>query len=87
MAKDIADKIAFLFNAVGMTEQRDFALQFSEDIMNAIRENLIDFETMTVYGECQTCQAMAIFYNVLRENEKEVAFSKLLEYIRKENDN
>lgn len=86
MAKDIADKIAFLFNAVGMTEQRDFALQFSEDIMNAIRENLIDFETMTVYGECQTCQAMAIFYNVLRENEKEVAFSKLLEYIRKEDD-
>ncbi len=86
MSMDIAQKMAHLFDAVGMTENRDFALEVANGFKNAIRTHLIDFETMTVKGNCQTSQAMCIFYNVFTESEKPMAFEKLLERVHDADD-
>jgi alpha-L-rhamnosidase len=81
MAMDIANKIAFMLSAVGMTEKAQFAKAQAEKYREAIRKNLIDFNTMTVKGNCQTSQAMCIFYDVFEESEKAKAFKVLLDTI------
>ncbi len=85
MAKFIADTAAFLMGEIGMSQEAEFAKEFSEKIKVAARRHLIDFDTYTVLGECQTSQAMAIYYNVFEESEKQKAFDKLVELIEKEN--
>ncbi len=82
MAIDIADKAAVLFDAVDMKPQADFARAVAQQYRNAFRANLIDFDTMTVEGSCQSSQAMAIYYNIFTENEKQKAFSRLLKLIK-----
>ena len=81
MAIDIADKMAVMFDAVDMKPQADFARAIATQYRDAFRENLIDFDTMTVEGSCQSSQAMAIYYNVFTANEKQPAFARLLELI------
>ena len=82
MAIDIADKMAFMFDAVDMKAQADFARAIAKQYRESFRKNLIDFDTMTVHGECQTCQAMAVFYNMFTEDEKPQAFARLLDFIK-----
>ena len=86
ISMDIANKMAFLFGAVGLKENEAFALSVAGKFKKAVRENLIDFNTKTVIGDCQTCQAMGIYYNVFKEEEKPEAFANLLELIHKEDD-
>lgn len=81
MAIDIADKMAVMFDAVDMKPQADFARAIATQYRDAFRKNLIDFDTMTVEGSCQSSQAMAIYYNVFATNEKPSAFARLLELI------
>lgn len=82
MAIDISNKAAVLFDAVDMKPQADFARAASQQYRNAFRANLIDFDTMTVEGSCQSSQAMAIYYNIFNKDEKQKAFSILLKYIK-----
>ncbi|MBO4355260.1 MAG: hypothetical protein J5850_00205, partial [Clostridia bacterium] len=86
MCVDISEKAAFMFDAVGLTEERDYAQSVADSFRKAFRDNLIDFETMTVKGNCQTSQAMSIFYGIFREDEKKAAFDNLLKYIRRADD-
>ena len=86
MAMDIANKMAFLFNAVGMTAQRDFAQSVADGFKAAIRKHLIDYGTMTVAGNCQTCQAMCIYYGVFTAEEAQTAFQRLLELVHEADD-
>ncbi len=86
MSMDIANKTAFMLDAVGMKSESEYAKGEALKYRKAIRDNLIDFESMTAAGNCQTSQAMCIFYNVFEECEKEKAFSVLLNYIREEDD-
>ena len=71
-----------MFDAVGMIPQRDFARAVAESFRTAFRENLVDWESVTVAGSCQTCQAMSIFAGVFTEEEAEIAFQRLLEMIQ-----
>ncbi len=82
MAIDIADKAAVLFDAVDMKPQADFARAVAQQYRNAFRANLIDFDTMTVEGSCQSSQAMAIYYKLFDRDEEQKAFSRLLELIK-----
>ena len=82
MAIDIADKMAVMLDAVDMQAQADFARAVAAQYRNAFRAKLIDFDTMTVHGECQTSQAMAIYYNVFTADEKSAAFDRLLDLIK-----
>lgn len=86
MAMDIAEKAAFLFDVVGMIPQRDFADTLAKQFRADIRKNLIDFGTMTAIGNCQTSQAMALFYGIFENGERPAAFSRLLDFISLKND-
>ncbi len=81
MAVDIATKMAHLLDSVNMKAQADFALATAKHYREAFRKNLIDFDTMTVEGSCQSSQAMAIYYNLFSEDEKQAAFARLLQLI------
>ena len=85
MCMDICHKAAVCFGAVGMEAQRQFAESVYGEFRAAARRHLIDFATMTALGNCQTSQAMAIFYNVFEEAEKPAAFRVLVDLIE-END-
>ncbi len=80
-AMDIANKAAFLFEVIGESEKSAFAKSLAEGLRASVRKKLIDFDTFTAVGECQTSQAMCIFYNVFDENEKAEAFQVLLKII------
>ena len=85
MSMDIASKAAFLFDAVGMLPERNYARAVADNFRKVIRERLIDFGTMTAIGNCQTTQAMAIYYDVFDNGEKPAALQKLLEFVKQKN--
>ncbi len=86
ISMDLAYKASIMFEAVGLDEYKNYADKFAGDLKAAIRENLVDFNTMTVLGECQSSQAMALYYGVFEADEQEKAFEKLLEYVREFDD-
>ncbi|MDY3929105.1 MAG: family 78 glycoside hydrolase catalytic domain [Clostridia bacterium] len=86
MSMDIADKMAVMFKAVGMNEEMNFAKSVSQSFKKAIRDNLIDYNTMLAKGECQTSQAMFLYYGIFNEDEREKAFEQLLNLIHSADD-
>jgi len=83
---DIARKMAVMLDAVGMREEASYARGETEKYRKAIRAHLVDFDTMLVRGNCQSSQAMAIYYGVFDENEKALAFDRLLKQIHDADD-
>ena len=81
VSMDIANKMAVLLEAVGKTAEAEYARSQSALYREAIRAHLVDFSTMLVAGECQTSQAMALYYGVFDEDEKQAAFGQLLALI------
>ena len=79
---DICGKAAFLFAVLGMDLQKDFCQRTAERLRSAIRARLIDLSTMTAAGNCQTSQAMALYYGVFGPGEQQAAFQVLLDRIR-----
>ena len=86
MSMDISNKVAFLLDAIGKTEESAFAKSLAAQFRNTIRKELIDFDTMTVRGDCQTSQAMSLFYGVFEPEEEAAAFENLLKFIHLEDD-
>ena len=82
---ETALRSAFLFDKTGRTAEKEYALNLAREMKSAICENLIDFDTMTVAGNCQTSQAVAIRLGLFEENQKDMAFAKLLEFIQRDN--
>ena len=83
---DSARKAALMFRAAGLTLQAEFAENLSFELREAIRENLIDFNTMTVLGSCQSGQAIAIALDVFEPAEKSEAYTRLIEFIEMRED-
>ena len=81
MAMDIAKKTAVMLTVIGDAEGAAFARREADFYRAAVRESLIDFETATVKGECQTSQAFALYYGVLEKDEEAAFFARLLEMI------
>lgn len=78
---DICEKMGKLLNALGMEPQATFARTVGAGLRGAVRENLLDLSTMTAAGNCQTSQAMAIFYSAFEPAEQPAAFDRLLQII------
>lgn len=78
---DICEKSSFIFGELHMDLQQQFARELYRRLRRSVRERLIDFSTMTAAGNCQTAQAMAIYYNVFEPGEKQAAFAKLMDLI------
>lgn len=83
---DMAKKAAHLFKETNQLYAKDFAERIAQDFKETFRNNLIDFSTMTVAGNCQTSQALAIAVGIFNHDEKEMAFKKLLELIHEKDD-
>lgn len=83
---DIANKAAYLFAEAGLLHESDFALGIANEMRECARRNLIDFETMTVIGDCQTSQAVAIELGLFDENEIDIARKRLVEIIHRDGD-
>lgn len=81
MSMDIASKAADMFDAIEMPEYAEYAREEAAKYRNAIRSNLIDWETARASGSCQTSQAMCLYYGVFDESEEQRAFNELLEMI------
>ncbi|MBR5517454.1 MAG: family 78 glycoside hydrolase catalytic domain [Clostridia bacterium] len=86
ISMDIAEKSAVIFNAVGMEKERDYAKSLAEGFKKAVRDNMIDYDTMTVAGNCQTSQAMALFYGIFEKEEEQKALKRLIDFIREYDD-
>ena len=86
MIMDMARKASEMLDAIGYIHQAKFAEGIYTDMRTTIRRELIDFNTMTVSGKCQTSQAMALYYGAFEEDEKEKAFSVLLDIVHNDND-
>ncbi len=82
---DFCTKAAKLFDALGMKPQKAFAESVKNDLLTAARKYLIDKNTLTALGRCQTTQAMAIYYDIFTDGEKQLAFARLIELIEKNN--
>lgn len=85
-AYNISRKAEFLFNVVGMKDRAAHAKNIADDYRKAIREHLIDFDTTTAMGNCQTSQALCLYYGIFDKNEEENAFNKLLQFIHNAED-
>lgn len=82
LSMDNCNRAARAFRALGYSLQEGFAESFRDKLRAAIRAKLVDFSTMTVAGNCQTSQAMALYYGVFDPPEREAAFARLLEFVR-----
>ena len=80
-AMDICRKAAYIFGELGRQSQKEFAEALFRRLYQAARERLIDTNTMTALGSCQTSQAMAIAWELFTPAEKPEAFRRLLELI------
>lgn len=85
MVLDMCRKGVEMFDAVGLSLHKQFAEKLGAEMLEAIRREYIDFDTYIVDDRYQTTQAMAIFYDVFREEEKQKAFDVLMDIIREDN--
>ena len=84
MCYDICVKGATLYRVLGKPEMADFCLTAARGFRRAVRDNLIDHEKRLAAGNCQTSQAMAIYYNMFTEDEKPEALENLLRIIERD---
>ncbi len=84
MSMVICEKAAFLAKIVRRTDDEAYCKAAAARLKNDIRTHLIDLDTGIGAGECQTTQALMIYYGIVEGEERKRAFSKLLEYIEKE---
>lgn len=83
---DIASKAAMLMEVIGESANADYCRNFAANMKKTVRENLITDDKFTFLGNCQTSQAMGIYYDILEEDEKAKAFETLVEIIHRDND-
>lgn len=83
---DSARKAALMFRAVGLTNQAEFAENLQYELREAIRHYLIDPNTMTVLGSCQSGQAIGLALGIFEPSERSEAYTRLLEFIEARED-
>ena len=78
----IASIAAEMLTALGMTREAEYCRGFASEMRFAIREHLLDRDTMRFTHGDQTSQAMAIFYGLCDdEREEKLAYRLLLDAI------
>ena len=86
MSMDIASKIAQMLDAIGCKDGAEFARGEMDRYRSAIRTNLIDRDSLMASGNCQSSQAMCLYYGVYEKNEEKEAFARLLDMIHEFDD-
>ena len=86
IAVHLLEEAKTLFAALHKTTEYTYADTLQKELRAAFRKHLIDFRTMTVAGNCQTSQAMAIHYGLFEPGESQAAFAHLLFLIHQNKD-
>ncbi len=86
MCYNICSKAEILYRAIGFELQADFCRALGNSFREAFRHYLIDFSTMTVKGDCQGSQALAIGYGLFDNGEIPAAYNKLISLIHEADD-
>lgn len=82
----ICDMASFIFGELGRKAQSDFAKALYNEFREAIRNNLVDFNKMSVLSDTQTALSMAIYFGVFEKSEVPFAVKRLVEIIHCSND-
>lgn len=80
-AYDIAAKASDMFAAIGQKENADFCADFARKMRENIRTKLFDQASCTFKGNCQTSQAMGIYYGIIEKDVTDKAMAVLLSQI------
>ena len=83
---DIATKATHLFKKIGRDNESEYAKRLADEMRASVREHLIDKNTMTAAGDCQTSQAFMLDAGIFNEDELEMAQKKLVEIIHRDGD-
>ena len=83
---DMAKKAAYLFKKIGRNNESEYAERFATELRSDIREHLIDKNTMTAAGDCQTSQAFMLETGIFNDDEREKAQKRLIEIIHRDGD-
>ena len=86
ISMDLAHKVYEMLSAIGRNDDAELAKSEFEAYRAAARACLLNFETMRALGDCQSSQAMGLFYGLFEENEKPAAFEELLKLIHEQDD-
>ena len=78
---DIADKAEMLLGVIGREDDKLFAHNLKEEMRTAIRRHLIDSESATAAGACQTSQALLLYFGLFDADEHARAYRRLVEII------
>lgn len=82
VSSDMLRKASILFRAMGRGAEADFILAFSKELRSAIRDKLLDKDTMVFDNGGESAQALAIYYGLCdSEKEKTAALSVLVKEI------
>lgn len=82
----LCDKAGFIFDELGMAERKEYAVKLCSDVKEAVRKNYVDIENMRVDTNCQTSLAIAIFFDILTEEEKPAFANLLIDLIHRNDD-
>ena len=80
-----ATKAAEMFDVIGMKHQAEFARSIASDLKEAFHKNLVD-ENKVVKGDCESSQAMALYYGLFDECDYEKASDELIRIVHREGD-
>ena len=83
---DCAGKAAEMFGVLGQKKEKTYAETLFAEMRAAIRSHLIDKDRCVADTGCQTSQAMALYYGVFDESEREKATAYLVDIIHKNGD-
>ena len=86
MVMDMAKKAGKMLRSIGDTTRAEETDRVYTAMRDAVRDNLIDFGTMTAASETETAQAMCLYYGVFEPDEEEAAFARLLEIVHRDGD-
>lgn len=86
MAKAIADAASEIYDILGMNEQKNYAEALKERVRKAFRKHLMEKDTLLIKGDTQTAYAMALYYDMVNQEEKETVIQHLLRTVRNEDE-
>ena len=81
IAKYACEKAAQMFRVIGQKRRASYAEMLAKWFKENLREKMVDFDTMTAEGSCETSQAMAIYYGPFEPDEIQRAVEQLVEII------
>ena len=86
MTEQKMKKAAEIFDVLGLADESAFATELANELRAAIRDNLIDYKTMTAEGNCQTSQSLLIYLGIFNSDELDKAYRQLIEIIKSDNE-